>query len=47
MANLVYQNPEDTIWFVPAAAAQAEDYAFEMHNIAAGAGRQTCVKKRL
>jgi len=41
MANLVYQNPETTVWFVPAAAAQAEDYAFEMHNIGAAAGRQS------
>ena len=41
MANLIYQNSETTIWFVPAAAAQPEDYAFEMHNIAAGAGRQS------
>ncbi len=41
MPNLIYQNSETTIWFVPATAAQAEDYAFEMHNIAAGAGRQS------
>ena len=41
MANLIYQNSEATIWFVPAAAAQAEDYAFEMHNIAANNGRQS------
>lgn len=41
MANLIYQNSETTIWFVPAAAAQAEDYAFEMHNIASAAGRQS------
>lgn len=41
MANLIYQNPETTLFFVPAAAAQAEDYAFEMHNIAAAAGRQS------
>ena len=41
MANLIYQNSEATIWFVPAAAAQPENYAFEMHNIAAGAGRQS------
>jgi len=31
---------------VPAAAAQAEDYAFEMHNIAAGAGRQSAAWDR-
>ena len=41
MANLIYQNSETTLWFVPAAATQAEDYAFEMHNIASGAGRQS------
>jgi len=41
MANLIYQHPATTIWFVPAAAAQAEDYAFEIHNIAAAAGRQS------
>jgi len=41
MANLIYKNSETTLWFVPAAAAQAEDYAFEMHNIAASAGRQS------
>jgi len=41
MANLIYRNRETTLWFVPAAAAQAEDYAFEMHNIASGAGRQS------
>ena len=41
MANLIYQNPEATIWFVPAAAAQAEDVAFEVHNLASGAGRQS------
>lgn len=41
MANLIYQNPETTIWFVPAAATQAEDEAFEVHNLASGAGRQS------
>ena len=41
MANLVYRNRETTLWFVPATASQAEDYAFEMYNIAAGAGRQS------
>ena len=41
MANLVYINPETTIWFVPAAAAQAEDAAFECHNLAAAAGVQS------
>ena len=41
MANLEYINPETTIWFVPAAAAQAEDAAFECHNLAAAAGIQS------
>ncbi|MHC4708281.1 MAG: hypothetical protein ACYS8I_14470 [Planctomycetota bacterium] len=41
MANLIYKNPETTLWFVPATAAQAEDAAFEVHNLAAGAGRQS------
>jgi hypothetical protein len=41
MANLIYKNPETTIWFVPATAAQAEDAAFECHNLASGAGRQS------
>lgn len=41
MANLIYQNPETTIWFVPATAAQAETEAFECHNLASGAGRQS------
>ena len=41
MANLIYQNPETTIWFVPATATQAEDAAFEVHNLASGAGRQS------
>jgi len=41
MANLIYRNRETTLWFVPAAAAQAEDAAFEVHNLASGAGRQS------
>ena len=41
MANLVYRNPETTIWFVPATAAQAEDAAFEVHNLATVTGRQS------
>ena len=41
MSNLIYVNPEATLWFVPAAAAQAEDEAFEVHNLASGAGRQS------
>jgi hypothetical protein len=41
MANLVYRNRETTLWFVPATAAQAEDAAFEVHNLATSAGRQS------
>jgi hypothetical protein len=41
MANLIYRNRETTKWFVPASASQAEDAAFEVHNLAAGAGRQS------
>ena len=41
MANLVYRNRETTLWFVPATASQAEDAAFEVHNLASGAGRQS------
>lgn len=41
MANLIYRNRETTKWFVPATAAQAEDAAFEVHNLASGAGRQS------
>lgn len=41
MANKVYQHNETALWFVPAAAAQAEDAAFEVHNLASGAGRQS------
>lgn len=46
MTSLIYQNSETTLWFVPAAAAQAADYAFEMHNIAAAAGRQSAAWDR-
>lgn len=41
MANLIYQNPETTIWFVPAAATQAEDEPFEVASLSSGAGRQS------
>lgn len=41
MANLIYRNRETTLWFVPAAAAQAEDEPFEVQSLAAGAGRQS------
>ena len=46
MANLIYQNPEATIWFVPAGATQAEDAAFEMFNVASGAGVQSAIYDR-
>lgn len=36
MANLVSVNPEATIWFVPAAATQAEDVVFEIAGLASG-----------
>ena len=38
MANLVYRNRETTLFFVPAAAAQAEDAIFEADGLASGAG---------
>ncbi len=41
MANLVYRNRETTLWFVPAAATQAETAIFEVDGIAAAAGRQS------
>jgi hypothetical protein len=41
VANLIYRNRETTIWFVPATASQAEDAAFEVHNLASSAGRQS------
>lgn len=41
MANKLYQHDETALWFVPAAAIQAEDAAFEIHNLASGAGRQS------
>lgn len=41
MANLIYENSEATLWFVPATAAQSEDAAFEIHNLASGAGHQS------
>jgi hypothetical protein len=41
MANLIYKNSEATLWFVPATATQAEDAAFEVHSLAAAAGRQS------
>jgi hypothetical protein len=41
MANLIYRNRETTKWFVPAAAAQAEDAAFEVQSLATLTGRQS------
>lgn len=41
MPNLIYRNRENTKWFVPATAAQAEDAAFEVDGLASGAGHQS------
>ncbi len=41
MPNLININPEATIWFVPAAATQAEDAIFEVDGLGAGAGQQS------
>ncbi len=41
MPNLIYQNPETTIWFVPAGATQAEDHILELDGLASGAGIQS------
>lgn len=41
MPNLVYVNPAATLWFVPAAATQAEDAIFEVDGLASGAGQQS------
>lgn len=41
MPNLIYRNREATKWFVPAAATQAEDAAFEVAALANNAGRQS------
>lgn len=41
MANKIYQATETALWFVPATATQAENAAFEVHNLASGAGRQS------
>lgn len=41
MPNAIYRNREDTKWFVPATATEPEDAAFEVHNLASGAGRQS------
>ena len=41
MANLIYQNSEATIWFVPAGATQAETVVFEIDGLGADAGHQS------
>ena len=38
MANLIYRNRETTLFFVPAAAAQAETAIFELDALGAAAG---------
>ncbi len=43
MANLVYKNRETTLFFVPAAAAQAETQIFELDSLGAGAGVQSAI----
>lgn len=43
MANLIYQNRETTLFFVPAAAAQAETKIFELDSLAAGTGIQAAI----
>jgi hypothetical protein len=41
LANLIYQNPETTIWFLPTGSAQVSDVDFQVHNLASGAGYQS------
>lgn len=41
MANEIYVNPEATIWFVPDAAAQAQNAIFEVDALGSGAGHQS------
>lgn len=41
MANKIYAATETSKWFVPATATQAEDAAFEVHNLSSAAGRQS------
>ena len=43
MANLIYRNSETTLFFVPAAAAQAETRIFELDSLGAGAGIQSAI----
>ncbi len=41
MARKIFQSDETLLHFVPAAAAQAEDAAFEVQSLASDAGRQS------
>ncbi len=43
MPNLILRNRETTLFFVPAAAAQAETQIFEVDALAAGAGVQSAI----
>ncbi len=43
MPNLINRNRETTLFFVPAAAAQAETQIFELDSLAAGAGIQSAI----
>ena len=43
MANLNYKNRETTLFFVPAAAAQAETRIFELDSLGSGAGIQSAI----
>ena len=43
MANLIYRNREATLFFVPAAAAQAETRIFELDSLGAAAGIQSAI----
>ncbi|KKM01290.1 hypothetical protein LCGC14_1795880 [marine sediment metagenome] len=43
MANLILRNRDTTLFFVPAAAAQAETRIFELDSLAAGAGIQSAI----
>ncbi len=43
MPNLINRNRETTLFFVPAAAAQAETRIFELDSLAAGAGIQSAI----
>lgn len=43
MASKIYQVRETTLFFVPAAAAQAETQIFELDSLGAGAGVQSAI----